>query len=69
MSLYLVQRKRQSDRQPRIITAPDARTACEFAGLTLETAHCKDITRRTLQPHHIQSDGPTVGLSDSQTED
>lgn len=58
MRLYLVQPKAGARhasplQPPRLITAPDARTACEFAGLTVETAHVKDVTRRTLQPHHI----------------
>lgn len=55
MRIYLVQRKNSTQR-PRIITAPDARTACEFAGFTIETAHCRDITRRCLQPHHLAAD-------------
>lgn len=56
MRIYLVQRK-HSTQKPRVILAPDglASTACEMAGLTVETAHCKDITRRTLQPHHLMT--------------
>lgn len=57
MRIYLIQKKGSTQR-PRILIAPDgkASTACEMAGLTPETAHCKDITRRTLQPLAIIED-------------
>ena len=40
---------------PRIIFGKDAHDAILNAGLTPATAIARDITRRTLQPHHIDN--------------
>ena len=68
MRVYLIQKK-DSLNDPRIITAPDAATACESAGLTIETAYVKDVTRRTIKPHHLVADDDTNDLCDHPCEE
>lgn len=57
LHLFLVQKRGEQQRPPQLVAAADAHSACREVGLKPAQAIYKDITRRTLQPHHINQEG------------
>lgn len=54
MPLYLIARKGRTDK-PWIFFGTDAADACRLVGLNPADCDVKDITRRALQPHHLNN--------------
>lgn len=57
LHLYLVQKRGERQRPPQLVAAEDAHSACRELGLKPANAIYKDVTRRTLQPHHFSQEG------------